>query len=399
MNLMYPLMDQMQAAVNAAQLTPNRAAANQNQSSGSGEFDAMVRQKRQEVRGQDGGKTEAKAESRPEARAGTAQEVRRNAEEAQTPGEEQVSMAAALLLQMQPNVNYVEIRTEEVTEVLPEVGVEAVETAEIAVAAVLPETADAPAAETAELPVQTVSEERPVFSAEPEEAPVEFAPERAEAPVRIERPENVETAERPEVEDRGSAAETVRRVTERRPEAEEEDTAAETPVFAQAEAAPVKVAEPAAADPKAPVALERENGIEQLGAKIENLIVSEDGSSRVELTLTPENLGTVTVEITRSADGSIHVQLSASTERAANLLERGTNGLQNLLSAPERPAVQVSVRGGEEAQQQFLNPNDSNGQNRQQQQQQQRQQQSGDRTQEFLQQLRLGLVDLDGGTQ
>ena len=30
MNLMYPLMDQMQAAVNAAQLTPNRAAANQN---------------------------------------------------------------------------------------------------------------------------------------------------------------------------------------------------------------------------------------------------------------------------------------------------------------------------------------------------------------------------------
>ena len=89
---------------------------------------------------------------------------------------------------------------------------------------------------------------------------------------------------------------------------------------------------------------------------------------------------------------------AATTQRAASLLERGANGLQNLLASPNRPSVDVEVRTAQPStQQQFLNPNGQEGQQQQRQQQGERREQRERREhpQDFIQRLRLGLVELD----
>lgn len=170
---------------------------------------------------------------------------------------------------------------------------------------------------------------------------------------------------------------------------EEENVPTETPVFGEVKATPVKVAEA----PSEPVRLEAKDAPEQLSEKLVQPLL--DGSSRVELTLTPEHLGKITVEITRAQDGSLSVILSASTQKAASLLDQHGNQLQQLLAADTHADVKVQVQHAEQQnQQQFLNPNDSNGQQQQQRQQQQEQKHPA-AAQDFMQQLRLGLIDLD----
>ena len=174
----------------------------------------------------------------------------------------------------------------------------------------------------------------------------------------------------------------------------------QTPVFENVVATPVKVAEPNRAIP-----LENSDGIEQLSARLDSFIQTESGDRAVELTLTPENLGKIRVNITHTAEGALHVQLNASSERAVNLLQRGAGNLQNLLTNMSRPAVAVEVRGGQ-GEEQLFNPNQQSGQQQSQQQQQQQQQQSQQQqrqqeqqvkgqVQDFVQQLRLGLLDSD----
>ena len=124
-------------------------------------------------------------------------------------------------------------------------------------------------------------------------------------------------------------------------------------------------------------------------------MVNSADANRVEVTLTPENLGKLTVEISRSTDGTLSVVVHTSNERAANLLEKGIDGLRQAMAASAERGVQIQVRGSEESQQQFLNPDGQNEQNRQQQQQQNGRRHEQQRAQDFLQQLRLGLVDVD----
>ena len=146
--------------------------------------------------------------------------------------------------------------------------------------------------------------------------------------------------------------------------------------------------------------LEADDGMEQLSGKIERFVTEEAGVSRVEFTLIPASLGRVTVEITRTADGSLHIQLNATTLRATELLQRNTGTLQHLLGADTRPEVRIEVRGGEESPQTYLNPNgDGRGQDqrRQQEQRKDREERRGaHQAVDFLQQLRLGLVELSG---
>ncbi|MBR3562154.1 MAG: flagellar hook-length control protein FliK [Oscillospiraceae bacterium] len=173
--------------------------------------------------------------------------------------------------------------------------------------------------------------------------------------------------------------------------AETAQMAQDAPLFERVDAPVVKVAEA----PR-PIPLEAENGIERLGDEL-NLVVNSADANRVELTLTPENLGKLTVEITRGSDGTVSVVLHTTTERAANLLDHGMDGLRQMLSANSQREVQVQVRGSEETQQQFLNPDGQNEQeNRQQQQNRRREEQRS--TEDFMQQLRLGLVDVDEQT-
>lgn len=167
------------------------------------------------------------------------------------------------------------------------------------------------------------------------------------------------------------------------------------PMFGLMNATPVKVA----SVQEQPVELEQPDGAEQLAGRVEEFLTEADGSSTVQITLEPPSLGKVTVNITHTADGALHVQLSATTMRAAELLQRNSGSLQHLL-AETRNQVRVELRDTvrQDMAPLFVDPNGDNTRQQQQRQQQQHQRQKREshEARDFLQQLRLGLVDLSG---
>lgn len=239
-------------------------------------------------------------------------------------------------------------------------------------------------------PRQTTADDA-LRSVEPQEKfSVENKDELAQAPVAQDVKTDALLQEEPAVEMKASV--TVSQNVEA-PQETDEDMAnvpAETAVFGELDAVPVKVAQA----PEEPVPLESKDAPELIEQKLP--IPTEQGTSHIEINLQPENLGKLTVAITRAADGALSVVLSASTMKAAALLQQHSSGLQNLLAENNQAKVEIEVRGGEETQQQFLNPNDSNGREQQQQRQPHHQQQEQpSNTIDFLQQLRLGLVSMD----
>lgn len=239
------------------------------------------------------------------------------------------------------------------------------------------QTAQAPEMQTADLP-QAELEPR-TEEAQPEE--FAQAVRTAEA-----RPE-----ERAEVR---SVKEAVKPVEERPQEQEdgaevtEAEQAAPRQIFRDVEAVPVKVGEaPAAEETEAPDVARQV--LPQLAQALEK------GESMVRVQLTPDSLGVVTVEISQSADGILRVALSAHSSETRSLLERHASDLQGLLAGRTQDSVQVEVQRQQESQQnQNQHPYDGhNGQDQsgRQQEQQQRRQGSG-HSQDFMQQLRLGLV-------
>ena len=124
----------------------------------------------------------------------------------------------------------------------------------------------------------------------------------------------------------------------------------------------------------------------------------QNGSERVEIRLTPENLGTLTIEMTKDVNGALQVVLHAANSRTAGLLSQHMDGLHAALQSYSQEPVQIEVHRGEESQQQNLHQQaDPDGRNQQQQQQQQRQQES-EHSGDFVQRLRLGLFGLDDMT-
>lgn len=156
---------------------------------------------------------------------------------------------------------------------------------------------------------------------------------------------------------------------------------AEKPVFEAVETAPVKVSETAA-----PVETTQTEPVEdQIANKLTETL--SFGETRVELQLTPENLGKVTIELTQKEDGSLHIALRAENSQTRSLLERDMSGLQSLLSRTTQQEVQVDVSQPQEQQQQ----QNYDG-HQQQQHQQQEQRENRQRSETFLNQLRLGLL-------
>ena len=116
----------------------------------------------------------------------------------------------------------------------------------------------------------------------------------------------------------------------------------------------------------------------------------------MQLQLNPEYLGHVTVELTRSAEGALSVVLHAERLQTQGLLEKHMGGLQELLSANGREDVVVEVQRQQESQQSAnFDYNGSSGNGKQGQPQQEQQQRQPQHTENFLQQLRLGLVPLE----
>ena len=110
----------------------------------------------------------------------------------------------------------------------------------------------------------------------------------------------------------------------------------------------------------------------------------------MEIRLTPQNLGALTIEMTKDANGALQVVLHAANSRTAGLLDQHLNGLHAALQNYSQEPVQIEVQRGEESQQQhFQQQADPDGRGRQRQQRQETQEETshGD----FLQKLRLGL--------
>lgn len=162
-------------------------------------------------------------------------------------------------------------------------------------------------------------------------------------------------------------------------------------LFRDVEAAPVKVGE------SYDVQQAKEPDVaKQIDTQLAQAL--QKGESMVRIQLNPERLGSVTVEISKSAEGILHVALSAHSAETRGLLERHAGDLQGMLSSRGQE-VQVDVQRQQESQQgqnqQHQNYDGHNGhaQDGQERRQQRREHTS---TQDFMQQLRLGLIPADG---
>ena len=355
-----PMMFVTTVQTNAAQTTRSQTADRS-------DFGKMVRQKQQQKDSQDTQKTQKNPQDngKETTSAQKPQEGKVQTEETEI-SDNQYILAAALLLQ--PGVQLVQM--EAVTEEgAPE---------EEAAVDVLPEieavtTEDLPVLEEEAAPGQMMDAPRAREEVHETYREVEHREvRRDEGPVEEVQEEQGEETEQVEVTDAAQAAQ---------------------PVFGPVTTAPVKVA-----DNTAPLDTTAPDATEQLAVRIENLLVDQEEGGRVEFTLIPESLGRISVEIVRGQDGALHVQLNASNLRAADFLQKNSGGLQHLLANPNRPTVDVEVRNSQRTEQQYLNPNAEQQQQQQQRQQQQRREQEQRRepdARNFMQQLRLGLVDLD----
>lgn len=163
-------------------------------------------------------------------------------------------------------------------------------------------------------------------------------------------------------------------------------------IFRDVEAAPVKVGE---------VYDAQESGAPDVAQQIDTQLAQAmgQGESMVRIRLNPEHLGEVTVEISQNADGILHIALSARSGETRSLLERSAGELQGLLGSRTQQTVEVEVQRGQESQQNQQRQQSYDGHNghaqdgREQERRQRRTQTHG---QDFMQQLRLGLIPVDG---
>lgn len=162
-------------------------------------------------------------------------------------------------------------------------------------------------------------------------------------------------------------------------------------LFRDVEAAPVKVGEVYDAQPA-----EETDVAQQLSAGVAQAL--ERGESLVRVRLNPQSLGEVTVELRQSAEGILHVAITAQNSQTRGLLERHAGDLQGLLSARGQ-TVEVEVQQPQENQQnqnqhqnQQRNYEGQNGGGQSQDGQERRQRRTHTSSQDFLQQLRLGLI-------
>ena len=161
-------------------------------------------------------------------------------------------------------------------------------------------------------------------------------------------------------------------------------------IFHDVEAAPVKVGEAEGTEQT-----NEADVVQQVNDHIAQVIQS--GESTVTVRLNPENLGEVTVEVSMKSDGVLNVAISARNDDTRALLERHTAHLQELVSSRTQQSVEVNVQRQQESQQN-QNQQSYDGHNGHAQDGQERRQHRQQHTspEDFMQQLRLGLIPTDG---
>ena len=270
----------------------------------------------------------------------------------------------------------------------------------------------APVTDTAAIPTAQnavnnapAAQEAPVYSADPAPQQGELPANRemsvrsdsaAAAPVKSAPAEITYTAPVANAQtmhsDTGTATDTAQKLdlpvtTEQTSETAQGETVLTTAqrLFTVVEASPVKVAETPVLDTTAP---EMEANLTKLVAD-----AAQAGKESITIRLAPETLGEIEVRLTRELDGALRVVMTTTTERAQTLLEKNASGLQTLLGANARGEVEIEVTNRQSEQHSFeRDAQHHGGQEHEQKQQNQQQKRSGE---DFLQQLRLGLLSLD----
>ena len=360
-------MDQVyNSMLNMMSAMPERQPSKPAQSQEKDSFQSQMKQAAGQS-GETGTKTETAVQDQPQTEEG-------QIPAAEDPKELENQMALAAMAVMQNPV----VPVEQVT--APEETAETVVT-DVSNVEIVTETADVPVtaapvtAEAAEIVPEEGAEETVEQLPQEQAKPVEAQPQTAED-TGMELEVKVTTGETS-----GAGQETDDQDTP-------EEGMAEAPVFRDVREIPVKVGE-------APVMEETlETPVEdQIGPKLAEAL--DAGDTRVEIQLAPESLGKVTVEVTLREDGTLHVALHAENSQTRGLLERSADNLMAMLGRDARQEVQVEVPRQQESQQQNFYDDGRQGRGHREhgQQERRREQRSGE---DFLHQLRLGLVPGDG---
>lgn len=162
-------------------------------------------------------------------------------------------------------------------------------------------------------------------------------------------------------------------------------------IFHDVETVPVKVGES-----YEPEQADEADVVKQVDAALVQAL--QKGESTVSVRLTPENLGEVTVQVSMKNGGILAVAISARNDDTRALLERHAGNLQELLGSRVRESVQVEIQRQPESQQSQNQQQSYDGHNGHanggQEQRRPRREHTG--SQDFMQQLRLGLIPADG---
>lgn len=155
------------------------------------------------------------------------------------------------------------------------------------------------------------------------------------------------------------------------------------PLFEQVESVPVQVGQPVQADsPEMPM---------QLGERIEQAV--QQGQNTIEVQLTPQELGKITIRLSVGEEGTL-VSLHSANAKTVSLLSEHAANIGAIVEQNHPGTVSVRVEQEQaNAQQQYTQQEHSN-QNGGQQQQQQRHQ-APPHNDDFVQQFRLGLIARD----
>lgn len=171
------------------------------------------------------------------------------------------------------------------------------------------------------------------------------------------------------------------------PEQAQTGAAAEQPLFQDREVMPQRVGD-------APVLDTRSDRFEtQMACQIKGALAK--GEQHIQLRLTPEHLGQVVVDMSRSPEGVLHVVLHTENEQAMKVLTEHSNALGLLLQNGQQGEVRIEVRSPQSEERPWQQPDQNGGQNQGEQRQQEQRHPRQD-SELFLQQLRLGLTPSEG---
>ena len=171
------------------------------------------------------------------------------------------------------------------------------------------------------------------------------------------------------------------------PEQAQTGTATEQPLFQDQEVMPQRVGD-------APVLDTQSDRFEtQMASQIKGALAK--GEQHIQLRLTPEHLGQVVVDMSRSPEGVLHVVLHTENEQAMKVLTEHSNALGLLLQSGQQGEVRIEVRSPQSEERPWQQPDQNSGQNQGEQRQQEQRRPRQD-SELFLQQLRLGLTLSEG---